>query len=224
MEPLFKSLVVLLAPQLRKMPPDPLDQNDLQWIFAEVRRRYPSYQSLNFTPDQRGAIFQGGPEDSIEIRPAQIQMVLKLDGPEPLVPDSAEQKAMSILKSACNRLGIESFMQCAVKVIALAAVPGDNPDAKDFVAKTLMRDVEHPKVLGHDYFGSGIQFRQLKDEGAGDDVIAIEPFLQDNAMLYLDHQAARTAVNAPIRLEQVATFIEEAFAFLQGPTMSLLEQ
>src|SRR6266702_4519943 len=136
MEPLYKSLVIQLSPQLRQMPPAPLDQNDVQLIFAEVRRSY-AYQAFSFTPDQRGAIFQNGPEDSVELRPAQLQLLLKLDGPEPLVPESAERKAMAILKSACSRLEMEAFVQCAVQMVALAAVPGDNPDAKEFVAKTL---------------------------------------------------------------------------------------
>jgi len=223
MEPLFKSLLVQLAPLLREMPPAPLDQNDLQMIFADVRRDY-AYQAFQFTPDQRGAIFQNSPEDSVEVRPAQIQMAIKLDGPEPLVPESGERKAMSILKTTGGRLEIDTFVQCVIKVIALAAVPGENPDAKEFVATTLMRDVEHPKVLGRDFFGSGIQFRKLKEDGSGDDVIAIEPFLEDNKMIFLDHNKSRMAVAEPIRLEQVSTWIGEAFEFLRGPTMNLLER
>jgi hypothetical protein len=223
MEPLYKSLIVQLSPQPRQMPPAALDQNDLQWIFSEIRRTYP-YQSFMFTPDERGAIFQNGPEDSVELRPAQLQMVIKLDGQEPLVPESAERKATVMLKAACNRLEMENFVQCAIKVVALAAVPGDNPDAKEFVATTLMRDVEHPNVLGHGYFGGGIRFRKLKEDKSGEDSIAIEPFLQDNAMIYLDHDKARMAVIAPIRLEHVSSWIGEAFEFLLGPTMQLLNQ
>ena len=223
MEPLFKSLIVQLSPQLRQMPPAPLDQDDLQQVFAEVRRTYP-YQAFLFTPDQRGAIFQNGSEDSVELRPAQIQMVIKLDGPEPLVPESAERKAMSILEAACNKLEMESFLQCAIKVVALVAVPGDTPNAKEFVATTLMRDVEHPNVLGDGYFGGGIRFRKLEEDGSGEDSIAIEPFLRDNAMIYLDHDKGRTAVSEPIQLEQVSSWISEAFEFLRDPTMNLLSQ
>lgn len=223
MEPLYKSLVVQLAPQLRQMPPAPLDQNDLQLIFADVRRSYP-YQAFSFTPDGRGAIFQNGPEDSVELRPAQLQVVLKLDGPEPYVPASAEDKAMTILKCAVSRLEMEAFVQCAVKLVALAAVPGENPDAKEFVAKKLMRDIEHPNVLGHGYFGGGIQFRKIKDDGSGTDQIAIEPYLEDNAMIWLDHEKVRGAVTEAIRLEHVSSWIEEGFEFLKGPTMNLLEQ
>jgi hypothetical protein len=87
-----------------------------------------------------------------------------------------------------------------------------------------MRDVEHPNVLGHGYFGGGIQFRKVMDDRSGEEQIAIEPYLQDNAMIWLDHHKGRMAVNELIRLEQVSSWIEEAFEFLHGPTMNLLEQ
>ena len=222
MEPLFKNLVVQLVPQLRQMPPAPLDPNDLQWIFSEVRRHY-AYQQLAFTPDQRGAIFQNGPDDAVEVRPAQLQIQAKLDGPEPLVASTAQKKVMTILKAICTRLEMEAFMQCAIKTVALAAVPGKDPDAKAFVSTKLMKDVEHATVLGHVYFGSGIRFTKLKDDNSGADVVSIEPYLEDNALILLDLQKARGAVQEPIRLDHVATWIEEGFDFLSGSMMKLLE-
>jgi hypothetical protein len=221
MEPLLKTLILQLAPQPRQMPPAPLDQNDLQMIFSEIRHSYP-YQTFGFTPDERGAIFQNSPDDSIELRPAQIQMQAKLDGPEPLVAETAQRKVMAIIKAATTRLDMEIFLQCAIQVIALAAVPGDQPDAKTFVSETLMHDVEQATILGPHYFGGGIRFRDLKEDQSGEDSITIEPFIQDNKMLYLDHQKARVAVTGPITLEQVSTWIGDAFEFLSGPTMSLL--
>jgi hypothetical protein len=223
MEPLFKNLVVMLAPQLRQMPPAPLNPNDLQLIFQEVRQKYP-YQTMAFTPDQRGVVFQNDPEDMVELRPAQIQIQAKFDGPEPLVASTAEEKVMAILKAACNRLDMETFVQCGIKVIALAAVPGNNPDAKEFVSTTLMRDVDQANVLGPGYFGGGIRFRKLRDDQSGEDSIAIEPFVLDNSMIYLDYEKARGAVHEPIRLDQVSTWIEEAFEFVSGPTMTMLTQ
>jgi hypothetical protein len=223
MEPLLKSLVIQLAPQPRQMPPAPLDQNDLQLIFAEVRRSYP-YQGFAFTPDERGAIFQNGPEDSVEVRPAQLQIQMKLDGPEPLVAESAERKAMTILKTACSRLEMEIFLQCNIGIMALAALPGDqsSPDAKTFVSETLMGGAEQASLLGPRYFGGGIRFRSIKEDQSGEDSIAVEPFIQDNALLYLDHQKTRLAAATPIRLDQVSSWISDGFEFLSGPTMNLL--
>lgn len=222
MEPLNKSLVVQLAPQPRQMPPAPLDQNDLQLIFSEVRRSHP-YQSFAFTPDERGAIFQNGPDDSVEIRPAQLQILMKLDGPEPLVAESAERKAMTIFKAACSRLEMEIFLQCSVEIVALAAVPGDNPDAKAFVSETLMGGVD-ASLLGPRYFGGAIRFRSIKEDQSGEDSISIEPYIHDNAMVYLDHQKTRMAAAGPIALDQVATWISDGFEFLSGSTMNLLER
>ncbi|HTA32953.1 MAG TPA: hypothetical protein VK721_05960 [Solirubrobacteraceae bacterium] len=221
MEPLFKSLVIQLAPQPRQMPPAPLDQNDLQQIFSEIRRTYP-YQGFAFTPDDRGAIFQNGPEDSVELRPAQIQIRAKLDGPEPLVAETAERKIMTILRSASSRLDMEIFLQCGIQLVALAAVPGEPPDAKAFVSETLMRDVGQTEVLGKRWFGGGIRYRSLKEDQSGEDSITIEPYIEDNTLIYLDYQKARVAATGPITLEKVSGWIGEAFDFVSGPTMQLL--
>jgi hypothetical protein len=223
MEPLHQSLTIQLGPQPRQMPPAPLAQSDLQFIFAEVIRTYP-YQNFGFTPDARGAIFQNGPDDSVELRPAQLQIQAKLDGPEPLGAESAQRKVMTILKSACTRLEMEIFLQCGIQLVALAAVPGEAPDAKAFVSETLMRDVEQASVLGPRYFGGGIRFRSLKEDETGEDSIAIEPFLQDNAFVFLDHQKGRLALHEPISLDRVSGWISDAFEFMAGPTMNLLSR
>lgn len=221
MDPLYKSLRIQLAPQVRQMPPPPLDQNDLQLIFSEIHRTYP-YQTFGFTPDARGAILQNGPDDSVELRPAQLQLQAKLDGPEPLTAESTQRKVMTILKVACTRLEMDIFLQCAIQLIALVAVPGDNPDARVFVSDTLMRDVEQANVLGPQYFGGGIRFRSIREDGSGEDSIAVEPFVHDYKMVYLDHQKARLAAHEPIKLDNVSSWIEEAFEFVSGPTMNLL--
>jgi hypothetical protein len=220
MEPLFQSLLVQLAPQPRQMPPPPLDAEDLQHIYSDVIRSHP-YQIFSFTPDKRGAIFQNGPDDIVEVRPAQLQVRVKLDDPEALVADTAKRKVMTILKAVCTRLQMEIFLQAAVEIIALAAVPGPNPDAKAFVSQTLMGDSEQAHVLGQGYFGGGIRFRSLRDDG--EDSINIEPFVHDNAMLYLEHKKTRAAVTRPLSLDQVSGWIEEGFEFLSGSTMKLLE-
>ena len=221
MEPLLKSLMIQLGPQPRQMPPAPLDHEHLQRIFSEVIRAYP-YQSFAFTPDQRGAVFANGPEDQVELRPAQLLIQTRLDGPEPLGGDGAQRKAMTILKAACSRLEMEHFLQCGIEIVALAAVPGNSPDAKVFVAENLMHDADQADALGPNYFGAGVRFRRLEPEESGEDSVAIEPYLQDNAMLYLDHQKARVARERPIELNHVSEWISDGFDFLTGATMTLL--
>jgi hypothetical protein len=223
MEPLFNGLVIQLAPQPRQMPPAPLDQNELQLIFQEVHRSYP-YQTFAFTPDERGAIFSNTPDDSVELRPAQIQIHAKLDGPEPLTAAGAQRKVMTILKTACARLQMEIFLQCGIQIIALVPVPGDSPDAKDFVSGSLMSGADQAEVLGRGYFGGGIRFRRIEENQSGEDSLAIEPFLQNNALLYVDYQRFRGAIGQAIRVDQVSSWVEDAFEFVSGPTMNLLSR
>ena len=223
MDPLFKSLIVQLAPQPLRMPLPPLDRDELQAIFSEVVKKYP-YQALAFTPDGRGAVFQNSQEDAIELRPAQFQMQLKLDCPEPLPAPSAEQKVKAILEIATERLKIENFLQCAVQIIAFAPLDGGDPDAKGYVAEHLMHGIDQAAVLDDGYFAGGVRFRKIQDDNTGEDSLSVEPYLQDNHLVYLDYQRARVAVHGPIRLEQLSNWILESFEFLSDPTMKLLSQ
>jgi hypothetical protein len=223
MEPLYKSLTVQLGPQPRQMPPEPLKSTDLQAIFSEVIDKYP-YQTFGFTPDQRGAIFNNGPEDIVELRPAQFQIQAKLDGQEPLGGETAERKVMRILRIAGARLEMETFLQGAIQIIALAAVPGQDPDAKAFVAEHLMADGNHPNILGPRYFGGGVKFRSIEPDQSGEEGLSVEPFVQDNRYIYIEHSVMRIAVGEPITLDNLSSLITEAFEFCAGPTMKLLTQ
>lgn len=221
MEPLYKSLMVQLGPQPKQMPPEPLKSADLQAIFSEVIDKYP-YQSFGFTPDQRGAIFHNGPEDAVELRPAQFQIQAKLDGQEPLGGETAAKKVMRILRIACTRLEMETFLQAAIAIVALAAVPGDNPDAKEFVGEHLMADGNQPNILGPRYFGGGVKFRNIENDNSGEDNLSVEPYVQDNKYVYIEHQVVRVAVQQAIELDNLSSLITEAFEFCAGPTMKLL--
>jgi hypothetical protein len=221
MELLYQSLTVQLVPQPRQMPLPPFDRAKLQEIFAEVTEKY-DYQSFSFTPNNRGALFQNAPDDSIELRPAQLQINAKLSGPEPLTAEAAEDKVMKILELACERLEIPGFLQAAIQIVTLVTLPEDNPDAKAFVMDHLMQASTNPAGLGSDYFGAGVRFRSIKEDGSGEDSLAIEPFVQDGSFLYVDYQRARVAMQGPIELDLVSTLIGEGFGFLSGPTKELL--
>lgn len=220
MEPRYKSLVVALVPQPRQIPPPPFDTDDLQRIFSEVIRAHP-YQAFEFMFGGRGAQFNNGPDDSVEIRPALFQVQAKMDGPDLLTAPMAEAKAIRILKIASERLKVETFLQCAIQVVASVDAPGE--DAKAFVAERLMHDGDQANELGPDYFGAGVRFRSPMADGTGEDSLSVEPFLQDNTLVFLDHQVARVAATQPLAgLDQVSTWISDAFEFLAGPTMRLL--
>jgi hypothetical protein len=209
-----------VAPQPRQMPPPPFDREVLQGIFAEITRSY-SYQGFGFTPNGRGAEFGNGQDDYVELRPALLRVVAKMDGPDVLTADLASIKANRILTIAAERLGIDVFLQCAIQIVASVDAP--DGDARTFVADQLMHGSQQASILGENYFGGGVRFRNLREPDRPDeDDLSIEPDVNDERLIYLDYKSARTAVTEPIGLDQVSSWIEDAFAFVQGPTMRLL--
>ncbi len=230
MDPLFKALTVGLVPQPRKMPLPPFDRNALQAVFEELSRRY-EYQAFAYTPNGRGAIFEGPSEDAIELRPAEFNMQIKLDGPEPLVASGAEERATAILRLADEHLDVDSFLQCTLQIVSLAAVEGDDPDAKAFLAERLIDGNAQAERLGEGYFVGGVRFRRVDDqeEGAeadngGEESLTIEPYLQDNGLLYMERQLVRVAVQRPIGIDHVSGWITDSFTFVSEQVMDLLAQ
>jgi hypothetical protein len=223
MEPSFKSLVVALVPQPREVPLPPFDGDDLQRIFSDVSRDY-SYQSFEFIFDRRGAKFSNGEDDFVELRPAVFQIVAKMDGPDVLTADLAKMKIIKILRKATNQLKVPGYLRCSVQAVAVVGVPGANPDAKGFVADKLMAGGSHLDELGEGYFAGAVRYRHIEEDLTGEDTLYVEPFLQDNSQMFLNHQIARVGGEEPISdLDQVGTWVEEAFEFLSGPAMRLLE-
>jgi len=204
------------------MPLPPFEPDALQRIFAEVSHSH-AYQTFEFVFNRRGAKFVNEDHDFVELRPALFHVQARMDGPDVLTTDSAEKKVVRILKTATERLGVPGFMQFSLQVIAIAEVPGDDPDAKDFVAEKLMGGGDAPEELGAGYFGGGVRFRRLAEDGTGEDALAIEPFLQDNTQLFLNHQITRIFPEYPLtELDQIGSWIEDAFEFLSTPAMRLL--
>lgn len=212
--------MVALVPQPRQMPPPPFDKSALQGIFAEVTASY-SYQGFGFTPNGRGAQFGNGPDDFVELRPALLRIEAKMNGPDVLTSDMAQAKAVGILSAAADGLNIEAFLQCAIQIIASADAPSG--DAKTFVAEQLMHGGQQAAKLGENYFGASVRFLDLRESDRPDeDELSIEPDVNDNRLLYLDHKMARFAVTRTIVLDDVSTWIDEAFSFVNEPTMRLL--
>lgn len=218
-----KSLVVALVPQPRQMPPPPFEEQDLQRTFFEISRSYP-YQSYEKMIGGRGVFLRDSVEDFVEIRPQLLQVQAKMDGDALLTAEMASEKAVWILKTASKQLKVEAFLQCAIQIVAHVGVPGADPDAKAFLQERFMRDGLDPTTLGPDYFDGGVRFRSIVAGGTAEDSLLIEPFIQDNKLIFVSHDVARLGIPQPItELSQVSTWITEAFDFLAGPTMDLLD-
>jgi hypothetical protein len=92
-----------------------------------------------------------------------------------------------------------------------------------FSGYLLLRCSGQASILGEGFFGGAVRFRNLREAGNTDeDDLSIEPDIHNDSLIYIDYKSARTAITAPIDLDQVSTLVGEAFAFLDGPTMQLL--
>jgi hypothetical protein len=222
-EPRYKSLTVSLVPQPRQLPPPAFDKADLQKVFADIIPAYP-YRAFEFIYNDRGIQLNNGPEDTVEIRPALLQVQAKMDDVEVLLSSMAEKKATKILRIASERLHIDGFLQCAVQILASVDAPDD--DATAFMAGRLLHGAEQADVLGEGYFGAGVRFRRLKEDESGEDSLAIEPTVHEHGSkgpaLLVNHQIVRAAVRGPLELGQVSALIDEGFDFVNDRAMRLL--
>jgi hypothetical protein len=202
------------------MPPPPFDHDALSAIFAELLQT-DSYQGFTFTPDGRGAQFNNGQDDVVELRPMMFSIQARMNGPDVLTTERAEAKVVRIFSLAAEKLDVPAFMQCGIQIVAEADAPGGS--ARTFVADTLMRGSQQATILGDDFFGGAVRFRNLHELGNPDeDDLSIEPDIHNDRLIFIDYKSGRTAIGSPINLEQMSSLISEAFAFLEEPTMRLL--
>jgi hypothetical protein len=224
-EPRYKSLTVSLVPQPRQLPPPAFDKADLQKVFADIIPTYP-YRAFEFIYNDRGIQLNNGPEDTVEIRPAMLQVQAKMDDVEVLLSSMAEKKALKILNIASERLHIDGFLQCAIQILAFVDAPDD--DATAFMAGRLLHGAEQADVLGEGYFGAGVRFRRLKEDESGEDSLSVEPTVEAHgskgAALLLHHTIVRAATAGPLGFDQVSTWIEGGFDFVNERAMRLLSE
>jgi hypothetical protein len=218
-EPLFKAVVLGLVPQPRQVPPAPFRREDLQRLFVDITREH-NYQHFAFLPADAGAQLENSPDERIVVQPGLIQIQDRID----LTPEQAREKCAWIARKIAERLDIEAFLQCGIKVVCHVAAPGANADAKTFVSERLMRGAEQAAELGTGFFGGGVKFRRIDEAQGREENLLIEPFIRDTKFVFIDYDVGRAATGQPFGdLDDVATWVDEAFAFVRGPTMTLLE-
>jgi hypothetical protein len=216
-EPLFSSLVVGLVPQPRQTQPGSFTKEELQRVFVDVTRSY-AYAQFAFLPIDGGAQLLNSPDDRVLIQPMLFQVVTEVD----LTAERARQKASDVLSTISGRLGVDGFFQTGIKVVARVLAPGQNPDARAFVSDQLM-GTGRAEELGPTFFGGGVKYRSFKEAEGCEENLLIEPLVADteNKHLWVDYDVQR---HRPVQgLETVAEWIDEAFEFIRGPTMALLE-
>lgn len=223
MDPRYKKLAVAIVPQPREVPLPPFDHDTLQALFSEIGKDFP-FQTFEYIFDRRGAKFSNAENDFVELRPAQLQVSARMDGPDLLTAEMAASKVKRILQTAIDKLGIPGFLQCAVQVVAVVPIPDSSPDAKAFLADRLMGGV-NMSALGDDYFGSTVLLRRLNEDPPEQDSLTVEPFFQDTSFIFLNHEMTRTAGGQPLTdVDQIDTWVGEAFDFVDRPVMQLLDE
>ncbi len=73
--------------------------------------------------------------------------------------------------------------------------------------------------LGPTFFGSGVRFTSADQTVV--EILNIEPFLRDNGLLFLDYDVQRGEQFEG--LDRVAGWVDDAFDFVRGPAMRILE-
>jgi hypothetical protein len=93
-------------------------------------------------------------------------------------------------------------------------------DAKAFVADRLMREGQAiTQELGPTFFGSGVRF--MSNDHTRQEILNLEPLLADNSLLFVDYDVQRGMQFSGVEL--VSGWIDDAFDFVRGPAMRVLE-
>jgi hypothetical protein len=218
MEPLFRNLVIGLVPQMRQIPPSPFDRETLQRAFVDVNRVKPFSQFV-FLPGDSGAQMLNSQEDRLVLTPQLVQYFATVDS----TVGRTREVALEVLKTVADRLKLDLFVQIGVDVTGHAPAPGDRPDARLFLREQLLKGSTHADELGADFFAAGIKFRRFDDPATPtkDENLSIEPLLLDNSYLWINYSVQR--VETVKDLDVVAEWIDDAFNFVSGPTMTILE-
>lgn len=136
----------------------------------------------------------------------------------------AREEAMGVLRAAARRLNLQHFGQIGLKVVAHVPAPGASPDAKMFVAEKLLHEGSSAvSELGPTFFAGGVKYRSMQPSGQGsrEEVLLFEPLVADNSYVFVDYDLqVREQLDD---LERVANFADEAFDFVRGPAMRILE-
>jgi hypothetical protein len=213
MEPLFRSLIVGLVPQLREVPPPPFNQEDLQRLYMDVSRTY-SFGQFSLLPAGGGAQLLNTPEDRLLVQPVLVQAQTPID----LTVDAAREKATGLITTVATRLQLANFVQCGIKVVCHVAVP--TRDAKAYAADTLLAGRSLEDELGPSFFVGGLKYRSLEAEPPVEQNLSIEPLLADNEFMFVDYDIQRMFAFGD--LGQLGGWIQEAADFVKGQAMSIL--
>jgi hypothetical protein len=222
MEPLFNGVIVGLVPSPTQMPPVPFEREDLQRVFFDVSKDFP-YSQFGILPGDQGAQFLNPPEDRVLLQPSLIQVSAPIGtGSHDTTAERAREKAVTVLRTSAERLSLNQFLQCGVKVIAW--VPSPEGGAHSYVADHLFRQAEKTQELGEGFVGGGIKLWRFDQANGGQviELVLIEPLLANDDYIYVEYDIQRHY--ALDDLDMLGPWIDSAFKFVRERAMTFLEE
>jgi hypothetical protein len=156
------------------------------------------------------------PEDRVLLQPGLLQVATPIES----TAERAREKAASVFVKASKGLSLEQFFQSAIKVVANVAAPEDG--ARDFIGARLMKGVtNHLAGLGEGFFGGGVKFMRVADDLSRQDFLLIEPLIADDHFIWVNYDVVRHTPFSGVG--DVGDWIDEAFDFVRGSAMRILE-
>jgi hypothetical protein len=218
MEPLFRTFVVGLVPQLVKMPPEPFEREALQRAFFDISR-FRRYQHLGFLADGGSAQFTNSPDDRILVQPDLIQVALPVES----TMQRAREDALGVVGPVVDRLQLRDFVQVGINVTAHVPLPPPLQSAREFVDQRFVARGEHVDELGSGFFVGGLKYRSADAtaQPAREDVLLVEPLLADDKFIWLNYDVGRFGAFAGT--DSLGEWIDDAFSFIADHAMRILE-
>jgi len=182
-------------------------------IWSQVQKEYP-YQSLQFEPSGKGAVFLSGPEDLVLIQPPLLQVRSPV---EAMGVTAVAEKVQFVLSQIVHQVPSPPGLNLGVKLVYHAPAPGN--DAVSFARTELVKGEDDLQTLaGGTNFLASIKVVML-----GIDVnrtLLVEPLVADPTNMYLDLDSQYPGVVDP---NQIRDRISQADDFMAHQVKAFLE-
>ena len=190
-------------------PPYPLQQPQVNRIYADITERYP-FQTLQHLPD--GARM-ANPTGDFFIQATRMQVNDTVDHFQ-----SSKEKTIDLFRLAQAKLSVPQFATFGTKLTAFMPVPAGR-NAAEIVESTALGAIkDNLELLGPGRQGVGLRIVLHQD---GIHELRIEPFFGDLTQLYVELDVQHP--NAFTDLSMVEPWMDAAYDYLFREAKGFLE-
>ena len=213
--PLYRTLLIGVVPKARQYPPPPFETEDLQRAFLEITKAY-SYSQFGLLPAEGGAQLSNGSDDVLLIQPGSFHLTTPITTTERTC-----EKAVDLFKVLANRFETQVFVQSGINVLAHVPVP-DGGDPVAFLSQRLLGGGERASRLGPRFNEAGVKFRAASAESGDlqEEYLLVEPLIESEKDLWVSYNVVRVK---EFGLDQISEWLRDAFSFVGGQAMEILE-